>query len=325
MSSNGNFISKYDPFKSISRTPINRGFTSFRPGTNFGVPTTGTLGDKSILLRILGYLFAAFIAIMIILLFVHYFITPVFQTTPGGSGVIPVPGFDDGKLYWNRGTITEIKDKDTPIHGMTYGYSMIMDMFIENPMNFSNTPRVLFSRGAVPKANLMSETISGLFQTYNLVNALAPDTTDLIVSILNKDNNMENCVLSNVPVQTPFRLGIVVMEQAMEVYINGHLIKTRAFASPPMAATGHILPPQGTNADIAKIRNLKMWNRLLSPPEIRYAKPTMLAAKDFGATPIPSSGGCGITPPSLEQAGTDTLNTLPTNVSTAVSKYLPSM
>ena len=53
---------------------------------------------------------------------------------------------------------------------------------------------------------------------------------------------MENIVVPNVPVQQPFRLSMVVMEQALEVYINGKLIKTRAFSAPPKDVKGDIYP-----------------------------------------------------------------------------------
>ena len=54
---------------------------------------------KKIFLRVISYLLAIFIAIMVILLFVHFMITPIFILHPGDSGYIPIPGFDDGKLF----------------------------------------------------------------------------------------------------------------------------------------------------------------------------------------------------------------------------------
>jgi hypothetical protein len=118
--------------------------------------------------------------------------------------------------------------------------------------------------------------------------ALTPDTNDLIVSVLNKNHGMENSVLSNVPVQTPFRLSMVIMEQGMEVYLNGQLVKTRRFEAPPLDITGDIVPIPG----LATLRQLKLWGRILSASEIREATPALTTAKDFNLGPIPSSTSC---------------------------------
>ena len=103
---------------------------------------------------------------------------------------------------------------------------------------------------------------------------------------------MENAIISNISVQEPFRLGIVVMDQALEVYMNGHLLKTRAFDAPPKTVNGDIYPAAGIEANIAKIRNLKIWSRILPTAEIRESTPALATAKDFGADPMPSSTSC---------------------------------
>jgi len=140
---------------------------------------------------------------------------------------------------------------------------------------------------------------------YNLVVGLLPDTNDMIVSVLNKDHNMENVIVPNVPIQEPFRLGIILMEQALEVYVNGRLIKTRTFSAAPMDVKGDIYPAMGVEANIAKIRNLKIWSRLLTTTELRYAKPVLSSTKNFGQTrPIPASTSCAFsatTQPSVVQ------------------------
>jgi hypothetical protein len=229
---------------------------------------------------------------MVILLFVHYFITPVFQLQPGTSGIIPVPGFDDGQLYWSHNNAGQLENKDLVIANQYYGYTMNMDVFIQNPLQFSKQPRIFFSRGATYKQQPEGDTLLGSLTNYNLVAALLPDTNDLIVSVLNKDYNMETIVVPNIPIQQTFRLSIVVMELALEVYINGHLIKTRTFAVPPLDVKGDIYPAQHIQANMALVRNLKIWPRILTTTEIRYATPSLSSAKDFKATPMPNSSTC---------------------------------
>jgi hypothetical protein len=80
----------------------------------------------------------------------------------------------------------------------------------------------------------------GILSNYNLVAALLPDTNDLIVSVLNKDNNMENIIVPNIPIQQPFRLTMIVMEQALEVYINGKLARNCELSSMPKMNEGDL-------------------------------------------------------------------------------------
>jgi hypothetical protein len=50
--------------------------------------------------------------------------------------------------------------------------------------------------------------------------------------------------------QNPAYLKLVVMEQALEVYINGHLMKTRMFSAPPKDVKGDIYPSTGTEINV---------------------------------------------------------------------------
>lgn len=79
---------------------------------------------------------------------------------------------------------------------------------------------------------------------------------------------------------------------ALEVYLNGHLVKTRPLAAPPKDVRGDIFPAYSVEANIAKLRNLKIWDRILTTSEIRYATPPLSTAKDFAAGPIPGSTSC---------------------------------
>jgi hypothetical protein len=225
-------------------------------------------------------------------LFIHYFIKPIFRLRPGGPGIIPVPGFDDGMLFWNKTSAAQILNKNLPIASQSYGYTANLDVFIQNPLQFSKHPRVFFSRGATKNETPLGDTLLGILNNYNLVAALLPDTNDLIVSVLNKDNNMETVIIPNIPIQEPFRLSMVVMEQALEVYVNGHLMKTRTFAAPPKSVEGDIYPAAGPEANIVKVRNLKLWTRILTTAEIREATPPLSDTKDMGGGPMASSSLC---------------------------------
>lgn len=249
-------------------------------------------GERSSIARIFAYLLAIIIVILVILLFINYFITPIFRLQPGGPGIIPVPGFDDGKLFWNKTSPGMLQNKDLPIASQAYGYTVNLDVFVQNPLQFSIAPRVFFSRGAQMKQKPSGDTMLSVLENYNLAAALLPDTNDLIVSVLNVNNNMENIIVPNIPIQQPFRLTMVVMQQGLEVYINGNLMKTRMFSAVPKNVTGDIYPSSGVEINVTKVRNLKIWSRILTISEIKQATPSLSSDKDFGATGIPSSTSC---------------------------------
>ena len=248
--------------------------------------------------RIAAYLFAVLIVIGILLLFVHFFITPVFRWKPGAPGWIPVPGWDDGVLFWTKGVTGQILNKDLPIRNDYMNYTLQLDLFLENPLQFATQPRVLLTRGAKRKSSPSGDTLLGVLEQYNLAIALKSDTNDMIVSVLNKDRQMETAVLSNIPIQETFRLVVVIMERAMEVYLNSHLVRTVTFQAPPMDVKGDIFPASGVEANIVRYRNLKIWSRVLTTPEIRDTSPAMSTSKEMGAGPIPTSSTATCSSPS---------------------------
>ena len=259
--------------------------------TKYNIGSAGA-GTGSSIARILSYVLAIFVVIMVILLFINFFITPIFRLRPGGPGIIPVPGFDDGKLFWNKNSAGQILNKNLPIASQSFGYTMNLDVFVQNPLQFSRHPRVFFSRGGTKTETPSGDTLLGVLSNYNIVAGLLPDTNDLIVSVLNKDDNMESIIVPNIPIQEPFRLSMVVMEQALEVYINGHLMRTRSFGAPPKSVDGDIYPAAGIEANTVLVRNLKIWSRILTTSEIRQASPALSTGKNFGAGPMPSSTSC---------------------------------
>jgi hypothetical protein len=254
-------------------------------------------GPSSSIGQIGTYVIAVLIILLVIVLFVHFFITPIFRFRVGDvKGIITIPGFDDGVLFWTNSNVGQIKSIDLPIPQLAFGYSMILDIFIENPMQFSTRPRILFTRGATIRDPMLTgDTLMGMLENYNLAIALLADTNDMLVSVLNKDNNMENVIIPNIPVQEPFRLGVVVMEHALEVYLNGYLMKTRKFLATPKDVKGDIFPASGIQTNLVKLRTLKIWPRVISTGEMRESQPALTSAKSFGASPMPASSTCAAT------------------------------
>lgn len=294
-----------------------------------GIPYTGISSNTSskmwdYLKQTMAYLFGIAIIIFIIMLFIHFFITPIFSSQPGAPGIITLPGLDKGVLFWNKSSPEKIRNSELPIQNMEYGYSFIIDIFIINPhVHFSTHPRILFRRGGTLKNTPTGNALSGIIENYNIVGALLPDTNDLVVSVLNTNNNEEKIIIPNVPVQEPFRLGVVLMNQALEVYVNGHLMKTRTFSSPPKSIKDAFYPLSGKEIPLAKLQNFKVWPSILSSPEIRYAKPDMPSAAEMGSS-MPQTSMCSASSDNSATTNSATGNTVATRTMTG-KRFLTTM
>jgi hypothetical protein len=239
-----------------------------------------------------------------ILLLVHYTLYPIFQFQPGGKGLIPIPGFKDNKTFWPPGSsqaapMQDISDILVFSNGnqVTSNWAFTLDICIICPMaqitdkQVPNTPisipssiyRLIFNRGGTYPAQRTGDMITGVVTGYNVAIALVPDTTDLIVSVLDSNGNPVNATIYNAPVQAPFRIGVVLMDMAFEVYLNGKLVQTMVLSRGINSNIGFFQGPQkGTTSttdmtDIVRVGNLNIWSRTVQPAEIRYAKPTLMA------------------------------------------------
>jgi len=265
-----------------------------------------------------GYTVAILIVLLILLLFINYTIYPIFQLQPGGPGFIRIPYMESQEKYW-----TSLKPPYDDISGnckvnmasMTYNWSMVLDLSIKNPnMNLQDNNnktlfRLLFNRGGtiIGTPVFMDGSITDVITGHNLAIGLLRDTNDLYISTTtsvpvpnsNTTTPQEQGVLiNNIPTQTPFRIGVTVMSTYMEVYLNGKLAKTIKLAY-PITDRDSSMPilsfqgPQGSTPNqIARVGNLLVWNQVISPSVMKYAKPELMEPSPedtLGA----AAGSCG--------------------------------
>jgi hypothetical protein len=186
----------------------------------------------------------------------------------------------DGDSYWNAGSTPILKNEELSIREKAYDYSFTIDIFIQNPMQFSKQNRMLFQRGNDPNGT-----------SFNFRVALKPDVNDLIVSVqTTNQSKTENILIPNIPVQEPFRLGVILSQYYFEAYLNGKLIKTKAFQNAMMDIKGNIYP-MGTE-NIATLRNLTIWPRILSTAELNTVALSLPSASTFHPQPIPPTPNC---------------------------------
>jgi hypothetical protein len=245
---------------------------------------TTWLLTKESALQYVGYLVAIVIVLLAILLFVHFLITPIFQFTPGGPGVIPIPGTNDATVYWKTYP-NDPELKNTILGSQSANWAMSLDILIEEP--FVPAP------ASKPERVFLERTMGLLGDSYNLRFALVSNTTDLHISTQNSSDNEEYIVITNAPVQTPFRVGVVLLDRVMEVYVNGRLYKTLPLSAPVKSEGGGFKGPQGDMATMAKVKNLILWKRPITPSEMRYARPSLASASEFNPTQM-KAGVSGI-------------------------------
>ncbi len=231
---------------------------------------------------------AALVSMLAILLIVHYTIRPIFKVRNAGPGFIPVPtvGKESTGEYWTK-TPSILRSEDTVLRGGddgTYDYSLAIDILIKDPNVASNLDRPIFSRSDVKfsgaPATTEGVTIAQQIGNYNLAMYLDKSTNDLIVSTMSVYNSkylFENSVIENVPIQQPFRIGVVMGSRYMEVYYNGKLHSTRQLAGAPLPVAGSFVPPGNAFAAMADVRNLRLWKGTITPAEMAY-----LPALDIG-------------------------------------------
>lgn len=99
-----------------------------------------------------------------------------------------------------------------------------------------------------------------------------PVTNDMIIFVDTErggEYQRESLRVADVPLDTPFYLGILVADTYMEVYVNCRLEATKVLRGTPRAVERDWYGVSGPTPLAGYIRNLRYWNsRALSPREI---------------------------------------------------------
>lgn len=248
---------------------------------------TSTSGGSSIL----GYGYLAAIGLFVVfllLLLVHYTITPIFSFSSGDGGVIPLSlGNQDYQMtFTGQGAPASEKSKFTNI--LSCGFTLQMDIYINRNLRLSEMERVITYRGSRPVgANLVkTNSLIANYPESNLLVYLQKDTNDLVVSAVtqigeNKSLESPPMVL-NAPIREPFRLTIVYLPQLVEVYVNGRFRGSRVLKGQPINTPNQFFGTPDAFVQSVKFRNLCYWSRPLLAREIADAGPALSKADEFG-------------------------------------------
>ncbi len=322
------------------------GFGLKLPSFNSSISTQSYSSNEGFdIKKIMMGIAAVTIITILILIVIHYTVTPIFKIKNDGTGIIPVPGTtkSDGELYWTEGPAHGYLDeaKETILQTPT-NFTMQMDIYIDDVNAGRNNKlqnRPIFVR--YNPAGTLKDPVD-----YSLGVFMDSNVNDILVIVRTVKQNSQMIKIKNILPKTVTRLGITVGDNYFEVYRNGELVGSRTFidgiragavgrlwgspgnpipdAPPPTTTTttttttsktgnvsrdtpGFEIAPssdftesfqnqtsgttslqnkvlntiqdtcnitQGTGA-LGAVMNLHIWNRILSPGEIKFAKPKM--------------------------------------------------
>jgi hypothetical protein len=246
---------------------------------------------------IVGYVWpimSVLFVLLLLLLVVHFTITPIFKFSFGDKGFIPLANTNDGQLVWTNGPVAADLSANF-IKILPNSFTVQMDIYVENQPTVGKFDRVLLYRSRQPVIPDNSKTLTQQYPDSNLIIRLLSDTNDLVVSgiTLQDPSNLDTATLEstptllNVPIRQPFRLTVVLLPQVLEVYLNGRLFGTKTFRYSLKSGAMNFFASPLIYRDSVRVMNLQYWDRPLSSAEVRNAGPGLADAAAFGQIPLP--------------------------------------
>lgn len=263
--------------------------TQTRSGLDFGVSEGG--GAWSWIVNLGIFL----IVLFIILLVVHYTITPIFTFGLTGQGLFAVSNASDSELIWTDGPQPSTTAANfQKISAMNF--TLQMDVYVEEVLStLGQANRVFLYRANEPIQSAAGETLSDQYPDSNLVCYLKPETNDLVVTTITENNAdlyLESTpTLLNIPIRQPFRLTITLQPQLLEVYLNGKLTGSKVLRFQPKTTTKAFYGTPDMFRNSIRIMNLQYWNYPLTAMQIINAPPALATSDKFSPAPLPSAQG----------------------------------
>lgn len=234
-------------------------------------------GVNSGVLQYLYYLSIILLVGLIILLVIHFTITPIFKLNPGQKGIISLPGSDDSQLFWKKGAT--ISDLSGTLVNTAKNYSFTFDFILDDPTRTIDMPKILFARGPAftyPDTYSSTSTIVDIIPTFNSCVYLEKITNNLIVAVQTVNTTSSGTTypitsieVPNIPIRKQISLGVMIGDKALEVYVNGYLAKTKNYLYPIREEIGDFRAPTEIIQQSMRVQDLRLWNRPLSPAEFR--------------------------------------------------------
>jgi hypothetical protein len=194
---------------------------------------------------------------------------------------------NEGTMYWNKGdrfTNLFVSEADAVKDFKDQSYSLSFDCILFDTRNRNTTRgpyRQLVHRGSdelmPPRANafeieMPAMPADGLPKHMNPGVFLDPNLNDILVFVdtsVNGEFYRESLRIADIPLQTQFRLEIVLSGRVLDVYINCQLETTKMLQGTPRIVKNAWYGLAGSKPAQAQIQNLWLWNRPLQVDEIK--------------------------------------------------------
>jgi hypothetical protein len=241
-----------------------------------------------------------------------------------------------GSTYWlpsKQHTNLVIPEKDALIGMKDNEYSLLMDCVLYNTRNYSNTQnpyRHLIHRGS---NELYTETAAGMITGCIVAGSstaivmperglprrlnpgvfLDPNTNDILIFVdtfKGTEQYRESVRIADIPLDIPFRLGIVLNGRVLEVYLNCKLEVTKVLSGTPKAVENVWYGISGGAAAQAQLQNVVLWKfgltgdqmRVLckAVPDFKFKRPICESADTVGAAASGAAAASTTTAPSVD-------------------------
>jgi hypothetical protein len=289
--------------------------------------TYATADNGNYILNVLFYFVLYAFVLFLVLVIVHFTITPIFKFTPGAKGLIGLPAASDDRVYWN----TKVQptalgyaplDNDSLGSGtFINNFSFSIDLYVRRMTDTTASSRVIlyktFKNGpqitptpAIPVVDPLATapTAGQDLATYMSSKAsmymYLTQTNDLVVTFFNGPNGtpFSTREIKNIPLYNPFRITVVVEEKTFTVYINAKQAFQRTVPT-LLALNSNNLdtcsqrffpPPSWADAPTKTVflQNFHLWPRAISYPEVQKAQPALALAADFNMPVESGTSSC---------------------------------
>jgi hypothetical protein len=227
-----------------------------------------------------GFYTALFILVIFLLLVtVHFTITPIFSFTVG-DGIITIPTTQ----YYQTAFTAAVATVDISanfINPVSCGFTLMFDIFLQGDFKTTTAPRVLTYRNLSPQDTptenpSFTPTIDLLtwFPDTNFIVWIDPELNDLYAAVITQEPSQSPVLImsnpvKNVPIRQPFRATFTLTPNFMEIYINGRLEQTVSITGIVLQCQLPFFSPTKVCDQSIFIANMFYWGRILSAAEIR--------------------------------------------------------
>ena len=235
------------------------------------------------------------LVIFLILVFVHFTVSPIFALTANEPGIIVISGTSDREMAYTTTAATPNAARNAGIPRTALpdicNYTIGFDLVV------TSLPPTTYPVGILYRAGLSSSNpaplppvigynrasptqLSGTYDKTNIIVSAQAATKKIQVTLITTgtDGIVEKSM--ETPIEPdftkPFRLAIVVADSFVEVYMNGSLKSTINLVDPLKQITATDFYPPVVPPEVGGItlRNMSMWPRILSSKEIRTYEAT---------------------------------------------------